>query len=112
LPFTAWLHGIARYRLIDFLRRDRRGVEVPADDGFDIADSDAFAGSLAQLDLRNLLSGLTPNQAAAIRLTRIEGFSVRETSELTGQSEAAVKVNVHRGLGRLIARIKGDEHAN
>ena len=21
LPFTAWLHGIARYRLIDFLRR-------------------------------------------------------------------------------------------
>ena len=24
LPFTAWLHGIARYRLIDFLRRDKR----------------------------------------------------------------------------------------
>src|SRR5258705_12680950 len=32
LPYTAWLHGIARYRLIDFLRRDKRQLEVPIDD--------------------------------------------------------------------------------
>jgi RNA polymerase sigma-70 factor (ECF subfamily) len=73
---------------------------------------DAFAAILAEIDLESLLARLTPNQVAAIRLTRIEGYSVRETSELTGQSEPSVKVNVHRGLGRLMATIKGGGHAN
>jgi RNA polymerase sigma-70 factor, ECF subfamily len=112
LPFTAWLHGIARYRLIDFLRRDKRNVEVPVDDGFELADSDAFAATLAEIDIDSLLAGLTASQVAAIRLTRIEGYSVRETAAITGQSEPAVKVNVHRGLGRLIASIKGSDDAN
>ncbi|WP_395622706.1 sigma-70 family RNA polymerase sigma factor [Sphingomonas daechungensis] len=112
LPFTAWLYGIARYRLIDFLRRDKRGVEVPVEDGFDTADTDAFEASLAQIDLDALFADLSPNQVAAIRLTRIDGYSVRETAEMTGQSEPAVKVNVHRGLGKLAARIKGTGDAN
>lgn len=112
LPFTAWLHGIARYRLIDFLRRDKRAVEVPIDEGFEGEESDAFAATLAQVDLDKLLTELTPNQVAALRLTRIEGYSVRETAEMTGQSEPAVKVNVHRGLGRLMARIKGNDDAD
>ena len=112
LPFTAWLHGIARYRLIDFLRRDKRAVEVPVDDGFEAAEFDAFAATLAKIDLDSLLAGLTPKQVDAIRLTRIDGYSIREAAEMTGQSEPAVKVNVHRGLGRLIASIKGRDDAN
>ncbi len=112
LPFTAWLHGIARYRLIDFLRRDKRAVEVPVEEGFDADETDAFGATLAQVDLEALLADLTPNQVAAIRLTRIEGYSVREAAAMTGQSEPAVKVNVHRGLGRLMARIKGSDDAD
>ena len=112
LPYTAWLHGIARYRLIDFLRRDKRQLEVPIDDAFEPADTDAFEALLAEIDLDALLTGLTPNQVAAIRLTRIDGYSVREAAEISGQSEPAIKVNVHRGLGRLIAAIKGSDDAN
>ena len=112
LPYTAWLHGIARYRLIDFLRRDKRQLEVPIDDAFEPADSDAFEALLAEIDLNTLLAGLTPNQIAAIRLTRIDGYSVREAAEISGQSEPAIKVNVHRGLGRLIAAIKGGNDAD
>lgn len=109
LPFTAWLHGIARYRLIDFLRRDRRTVSLAADEDFDPVDVSRVDAVLAEIDVGSLLATLTPKQAAAIRLTRIEGYSVREAASLTGQSEPAVKVNVHRGLGRLLAAIKGDE---
>ena len=112
LPFTAWLHGIARYRLIDFLRRDKRTVEVPIDDGFEGTETDAFAATLAKIDLDSLLAGLNPKQVDAIRLTRIHGYSIHEAAEMTGQSEPAVKVNVHRGLGRLIASIKGSDDAN
>lgn len=109
LPFTAWLHGIARYRLIDFLRRDRRIATLSVDDGFAPADDGRVEAVLAEIDVASMLATLTPKQAAAIRLTRVEGYSVREAAALTGQSEPAVKVNVHRGLGRLVAAIKGED---
>lgn len=112
LPFTAWLHGIARYRLIDFLRRDKRHLEVPMDNDFEPGERDAFDAKLAEIDLDSLLAGLPPKQVTAIRLTRIHGYSVREASELSGQTEPSIKVNVHRGLGRLIATIKGSDDAN
>jgi RNA polymerase sigma-70 factor (ECF subfamily) len=109
LPFSAWLHGIARYRLIDFLRRDRHMVSIDADQEFEPVDESRVDAVLAEIDVSSLLATLTPRQAAAIRLTRIEGYSVREAATRTGQSEPAVKVNVHRGLGRLIAAIKDEE---
>jgi RNA polymerase sigma-70 factor (ECF subfamily) len=107
LPFTAWLHGIARYRLIDFLRRDYRRASLPLDVEFDGADNGAVDAILAELDVTNLLARLSTRQAGAIRLTRIEGLSVREAAQVSGQSEPSIKVNVHRGIGRLVAAIKG-----
>lgn len=107
LPFTAWLHGIARYRLIDLLRRDYRQASTPFDDNFDAEEDGAVDAILAELDVANLLAKLSPKQADAIRLTRIEGHSVRDAAELSGQSEPSIKVNVHRGIGRLVSIVKG-----
>lgn len=107
LPFTAWLHGIARYRLIDFLRREYRQALLPLDDEFVAEDNGAVDAILAEIDVANLLARLTPRQADAIRLTRIEGLSVRDAAQLSRQSEPSIKVNVHRGIGRLVAVIKG-----
>ena len=36
---------------------------------------------------------------------QVEGLSVLETAKVTGMSESAVKVGVHRGLKALAARI-------
>lgn len=109
LPFTAWLHGIARYRLIDFLRRDGRNISSSANEEFEPVDEGRVDTVLAEIDVASMLATLTPKQSAAIRLTRIEGYSIREAAALSGQSEPAVKVNVHRGLGRLVAAIKDDD---
>ncbi|WP_284735890.1 sigma factor-like helix-turn-helix DNA-binding protein, partial [Caballeronia sp. INML3] len=38
---------------------------------------------------------------------KLEGLSVTETARITGLSESAVKVGVHRGLKALAARIRG-----
>ena len=108
LPFTAWLHGIARYRLIDLLRRSGRRAELSIDDGFEPVEESRIDAILAEIDVASLLASLSPRQAAAIRLTRIDGFSVREAAAMSGQSEPAVKVNVHRGLNRLAAAIRGE----
>ena len=107
LPFTAWLHGIARYRLLDFLRREYRQASLPADDALEPADGHSVDAILAEIDVASLLARLSPNQAEAIRMTKLEGLSVREASLSSSQSEPAIKVNVHRGLSRLAAAIKG-----
>jgi DNA-directed RNA polymerase specialized sigma24 family protein len=51
--------------------------------------------------LERLLSTLKPPQAEAIRLVKLQGFSVDEASARTGQSASLVKVNIHRGLARM-----------
>ena len=71
---------------------------------FSSADADAAD---ARRDLNQLLGQLPEQQRASIVHTKLEGLSVRETAELTGRSESAIKVAVHRGLKALAARMRG-----
>lgn len=107
-PLTAWIHAIARYKLVDMLRR-RAGREMlndPLDEElevFAVSDQDA---SDARRDLDGLLERLPDRQRLPIMHMKIEGLSVAETARVTGMSEAAVKVGVHRGLKALAALIR------
>lgn len=107
LPFTPWLHAIGRYKLSDHFRR--RGIrrQVPLDDVEEPAADEAEA-CLAAADVERLLRDLPEKHRRSIRLTRIEGHSIAETAEMTGQSPSGVKVSVHRGMKRLMARVQGD----
>lgn len=110
-PLTAWVHAIAKYKLIDWLRR-RKGREMlndPLTDAveyaaelFSSADADAAE---ARRDLGQLLAQLPAQQRISIVYTKLEGLSVRETADLTGMSESAIKVAVHRGLKALAAKM-------
>ena len=108
-PLTAWVHAIAKYKLVDLLRaraaRDR--LSEPFDDEselFAAADSDA---AFAKRDVAKLLAKLPERQRLPIVYTRLEGLSVVETARATGMSESAVKVGVHRGLKALAMMIRG-----
>lgn len=106
-PFTAWMYAIARYRLIDHLRR--RKPSVPVEDVEAILVSEGFEeATSARLDIDTMLSTLSPKQARAIRDTHVEGLSVAEAATRAGIGESDVKVSVHRGLKALTARIKGE----
>ncbi len=109
-PLTAWIHAIARYKLIDVLRR-RTGSEAlnePLDDEIEVfAASDTDADD-ARRDLAKLLEQLPDRQRLPIIHMKLEGRSVVEAAQLTGMSEAAVKVGVHRGLRALAALIRGE----
>ncbi len=56
---------------------------------------------------RRPLQQLPANQRLPIQHTKLEGLSVQETAQLTGMSESAVKVGVHRGLKALARQWKG-----
>jgi RNA polymerase sigma-70 factor (ECF subfamily) len=53
-----------------------------------------------------LLAQLPSAQRRAIELTKLEGLSVAEAALETGDSASAIKVQVHRGLKRLAARVR------
>ncbi|MBS0340938.1 MAG: sigma-70 family RNA polymerase sigma factor [Proteobacteria bacterium] len=108
-PLTAWVHAIARYKMIDLLRSKsvREALHDPIDDADGLfADDETTAGDTRR-DLQTLLATLPERQREAIVRTKLEGLSVADTASLTGMSESAVKVNVHRGLKALAAAIKG-----
>jgi RNA polymerase sigma factor (sigma-70 family) len=106
-PFAPWLFAVARYKLIDSLRRRRLTVPL---DGLDNLLGDAgFEDSAgARMDVAVLLDGLPAKQADAIRNTRIEGLSTSEAAMKAGISESDVKVSVHRGLKALGRRLGRD----
>lgn len=107
-PLTPWVHAIAKYKLVDLLRRRacREVLNDPLDDEGDLLahnDSEAVA---AKLDLAKLLARLPDRQRLPIELLKLKGLSVIETARITGMSESAVKVGVHRGLKALAAMIR------
>ena len=102
-PFKAWVAGIARYKWIDRLRALERDPAAPSSEAMseDIAIDDHGPAIICALLLRELLSQLRPSESEVIRLVKLEGLSIEEASERTGQSTSLVKVNIHRGLSRL-----------
>jgi RNA polymerase sigma-70 factor (ECF subfamily) len=109
-PLTAWVHAIARYKLIDLLRRraDRDALHDPLDDDLAVfATSDTEAAD-ARRDVMKLLDQLPERQRLPIQYMKLEGLSVVEAARATGMSESAVKVGVHRGLKALAAMIGGN----
>lgn len=108
-PVTAWVYAIARYKLVDALRRRSRtdALNDPLDDATELFAVTDDAPAEARRDLAKLLDTLPEKQRAAIVFTKLDGLSVSEAAARSGQSESAVKVNVHRGLKALAARIRG-----
>ncbi len=109
-PLTAWIHAIARYKLIDLLRRraGRDALNEPLDDELEVFAASDIEPDDARRDLAMLLERLPDRQRLPIVYMKLEGRSVVEVARMTGMSEAAIKVGVHRGLKALAAMIRDE----
>ena len=105
-PFTAWAYAIARYKLIDHLRRTRTSLrDVPIDEVSDLIAEGNQDSTESTHDLGRLLGQLPEKTRRVIECVKLEGLSVAETASRCGLSESNVKVSVHRGLRALAAAI-------
>jgi RNA polymerase sigma-70 factor (ECF subfamily) len=103
---TPWVHAIARYKLIDHLRRTRASLaDVPIDAAADITAQDDHGSMESAYDLDRLLGQLPDKMRRAILCVKLDGLSVEEAASRCGISASAVKVNVHRGLKAMAAAI-------
>ena len=105
-PFLPWLAAIARYRWVDRLRQGYRHSTVMLDHDVGEESHEEVVG--ARISIDRLLDLLPGAQADVIRYVKIEGHSIHEACAQTGQSEALVKVNIHRGLKKLAALVESE----
>src|ERR1700716_1338790 len=90
---TPWVHAIARYKLIDHLRRTRASLgDVPIDAAADITAQDDHGSTESAYDLDRLLGQLPDKMRRAIRCVKLDGLSVEEAASRCGISASAVKV--------------------
>lgn len=107
-PIEPWVRAIARYKLVDHLRR--RGFH-------DHLDIDGLAGSLtatepdaaAAIDSQRLLAGLPERQRRIVEEISLEGRRAGEVATRLGMSEGAVRVALHRALKALAAAYRQDK---
>lgn len=107
-PFEHWLMTVTVRGCYDFLRknRKRREQEILSDTGNDYSAEDVSARRAREQreawdTVRLLLDRLDPKDRMVITLVDLEEKTVREAAELTGWSEANVKVRAHRARKKM-----------
>lgn len=98
-PPLRWLYTVAHRRLVDLARR--QGTPFPA-----LPDERAgeYAPRLAEA-LARAVAALPKDQRQVIVLKLFEGYTLAEIAARLQISEAACKMRLARGLGRLRARL-------
>jgi len=95
-PFEHWVSRIAVRSCYDFLRATKHDRENVSLDGIDVGADDNRDVQHASELLQWAMTRLHDDDRLVITLLELEERSVRETAELTGWSEANVKVRAFR----------------
>jgi RNA polymerase sigma-70 factor (ECF subfamily) len=104
--WAAWLYGIARNVASEHIRhgrRERAGIELA--DVTVSPDEELLQGQQEER-VREAVSDLPELQREVVELRFWAGLSYREIAEVTGRSEAALRVQAHRALRQLKAKLE------
>ena len=111
-PFRPWFFALVRNKAIDTLRKRqrqekvaehyRREQEVLARPAVSVAYPREFVEG-------PFFRALSNQHREVLVLTKIIGFSIAETAAKLGISEGAVKVRVHRAVGKLRKLMEDEE---
>src|SRR5271163_1621294 len=72
-PLTAWVYGIARYKLIDEYRRSKRRATVPLDEAGALFAADEAEAAGARRDVEKLLAKLPAAKRKLVREVKLDG---------------------------------------
>jgi RNA polymerase sigma-70 factor (ECF subfamily) len=107
--FTPWAYAIARYKLIDFIRRSGGRRAVALEDAGDLLAEENPEEGAVRRDVTNLLNRLPARQRALMRDVKLQGLSMEEAADRAGMSVTAAKVSVHRGMKRLMKEVSDED---
>lgn len=91
----SWLFTTAYHTMVDIIRKEKRMSAL------DMTHEQSFIYEASYSDLNEILHDalkrLPEQQKTSVLLRDYEGYSYKEIGEITGQSEAQVKINIYRG---------------
>ena len=99
-PFEPWLYAIAKSRMIDHLRKEKRlrAWQVTVDVLPEVPSEAETADGKRLFDA---LEGLPESQRDAFTMLKLEGLTTEEAAERAGVSLSALKVRAHRAYAAL-----------
>jgi RNA polymerase sigma-70 factor (ECF subfamily) len=106
--FKAWLYRIARNRVVDHLRSQRKHLSIESDRTQQISDrrSDP-ARDIERRELWEVLREIPPGQSQVVILKFLAGLENQEIAQILGKSEGAVRILQMRGLALLRKKMGG-----
>lgn len=107
LPFAPWLKAVARFKVIDWLRRRGFNNPVPIETLADLLPAPE-SGQAHAADTERLIARLNTRQQRIVRGIGLEGHSAAEMGRELGMAEGAVRVALHRALKELGRLYRGE----
>jgi RNA polymerase sigma-70 factor (ECF subfamily) len=91
----SWLFSTAYHAMIDIIRKEKRMTLLEESNETDLITDSQYT-DLNEI-LHAALERLSEQQRSAVLLRDYEGYSYKEIGEITGLTEAQVKINIYRG---------------
>jgi RNA polymerase sigma-70 factor (ECF subfamily) len=107
-PLGPWLRAIARHKVIDALRRRNSRVHVPIDAFEEVLPAEEPKDEYPRRDIERHLPQLPEGQRAVVSAIALEGHSIRMTAARLKMTEGAVRVALHRAVGRLAHLLRSE----
>lgn len=107
-PVSPWLYAIARYKVSDALRSQRRERTVPFDGAEHEVPDTTAADPTVSGDIESLLAHLDDITAGIVRDIKLHGMSAEEAGARRNMTAGAVRVALHRAMARLASLAQSD----
>jgi RNA polymerase sigma-70 factor (ECF subfamily) len=91
----SWLFSTAYHIMIDIIRKEKRMTSLEETFENNLVNESQYS-DLNEI-LHSALDRLTDQQKTSVLLRDYEGYSYKEIGDITGQTEAQVKINIYRG---------------
>jgi RNA polymerase sigma-70 factor, ECF subfamily len=106
--FGAWLAAVARNMARDYHRRSLPEEPLPEDASLEAVESRSGAGHEdAAIAILEALKSLPETYRETLILRLVEGMTGPEIAARTGLTHGSVRVNLHRGMEQLRAKLSG-----
>lgn len=104
-PVEPWVHAIARYKIVDTLRRRSGKSDLSIDEFSDTLAAEEPEPSVSDREVGRHLARLPEGQRKVVQMIAVEGVSITEAAERLDMKPGAVRVALHRGLAALAKQL-------